>query len=151
MGVALSVTATVGVATIGGLISLLPFGPLATIGILIVGTITAIGETGILISYMTKTDGQLFSHLANVLQPDYYHTDLKSRRDAARSTLSGLQEQLEQLKKLKATLEEQKTDIDDIRDRLENFSHIWATVSLFASHKNILNLTSQIRSTTMLI
>ncbi|KIJ60880.1 hypothetical protein HYDPIDRAFT_31925 [Hydnomerulius pinastri MD-312] len=108
VGIALGVTVFVtGAAAVDSLAALGPIGPFVA---LIVGAIAAISELGALIAYIVNTN------------------EYKSERDQAQRELNDLKAQLEVLKDLKATLENQKADITDICARLDRFAAIWGYV-----------------------
>lgn len=108
LGVTLFATAAGAVASLA---AFGPVGPFVAIGVVIVGAIAAISELGVLIAYIVKGN------------------EYRSERYDDQTKLEDLQAQLEVIKRLKSTLEAQKTDIDDICGRIDRISAIWAMVA----------------------
>ncbi|KAG9115763.1 hypothetical protein FRC07_007515 [Ceratobasidium sp. 392] len=100
-----------GVGAIASLVALGPLGPCVAIKILIVGAIAAIGEKIALINYANRSK------------------QLQGQLRAKEAELRTLQDKLDQLKKIQALLEAQKSTINDIVARMDRFAVIWSAVN----------------------
>ncbi|QRV80669.1 hypothetical protein RhiJN_08684 [Ceratobasidium sp. AG-Ba] len=100
-----------GVGAIASLVALGPLGPCVAIKILIVGALAAIAEKVALINYANRS---------RQLQ-----VDLRAKE----AELRALQDKLDQLKKIQALLEAQKSTISDIVARMDRFAVIWSAIN----------------------
>ncbi|KAG8790966.1 hypothetical protein FRC12_010496 [Ceratobasidium sp. 428] len=100
-----------GVGAIASLVALGPLGPLVAIKILIIGAMAAIAEKIALINYANRS------------------RQLQGQLRAKEAELRGLQDKLDQLKKIQALLEAQKSTISDIVSRVDRFAVIWSAIN----------------------